>query len=231
MNSKKIVGLVIAFLVVGGVWYFVSNEQEKPLVHTGEISEAFRARIDPLYNRLMENPDLNEPFDASVQKRNVRYEIVDLKPPVETFRFIMSKYEVAKGNEYKLLHIYSILGLINSSDFVTELKTYAVETKDEELFISFAYSLGQAKTVEAKKALFDLMRNNKLSSTEQYRKNNAFDNQGVSALYRNLLDTLNRDDLIWLTIYEKNNTATPAQLLTIKEFQKKLQYEESAPKN
>lgn len=226
MNNKKIVGLAIAVLVVGGIWYFTSNKQVK---HgpTGKISEAFRAGIEPLYNRLMENPDSNEPFVVPVQKRDIRYEIANLEPSIETFRFIMAKYEAAKGNEDKLLHIYSILGLINSSDFVTELKTYAVETKDEELFISFAYSLGQARTVEAKKALFDLMRNNKLSTNEQYRRNNnAFDNQGVSALYRNLMDTLNRDDLTWLNIYEKNGTATPAQLLTIKEFQKKLQYEE-----
>lgn len=171
--------------------------------------------LQSLYERLMEIED-------PAEKRVIRSKISKIEPSVETFRFILGKYYTAQGDEEKSLHLQSIIAQINSSDFVEELKTITMKTKDVPLMISFVYSLRLANTVEAKKALFDLMKNNQLPESKQYRKDNLFDNQGVAAIYRSLMDTLNKDDLGWLGEYEKSTTITPAQLYTINNLKKKL---------
>lgn len=153
-----------------------------------------------LYRALQESNDPQE-------KRNLRKQIAALKPGQVPFHFALEKYAGAASDEEKL-HLQSIVGQIDVSDFVSEVAKIASETSDESLFVSLAYALRNSTNTLAKQELLNLAASNKLPSL---RTNSPMSNQGLVALHRCLLDSLQPSDLVWINEYLQAHSLTAVQ--------------------
>jgi hypothetical protein len=158
------------------------------------------AQPDDLYRVLQESHDPQE-------KRNLRKQIAALKPGQVPFHFALEKYAGATTDEEKL-HLQSIVGQIDVSDFVSEVAKIASETSDESLFVSLAYALRNSTNSLAKQELLNLVASNKLPSL---RTNSVMSNQGMVALHRCLLDSLQPSDSVWINEYLQAHSLNPAQ--------------------
>ena len=162
---------------------------------------------DDLYRALQESSDPQE-------KRRLRKQLASIKPGEVPFRFALEKYASASNDEEKL-HLQSIVGQIDVSDFAREVGSVASQTLDESLFVSLAYALRNSKDVEAKQELFQLVASNRLPAV---RTNSLMSNQGLVALHRCLLDTLQTSDLAWINQYATTNPLNAVQLSIVNDF-------------
>lgn len=164
-------------------------------------------QAEVLYRVLQESNDPQE-------KRNIRKQLAALKPAEVPFRFALAKYGSANSEEEKL-HLQSILGQIDVSDLVHEVAVIASQTQDESLFVSLAYALRNSTNILARQELLKLAANNHLPIV---RTNSLMANQGLVALHRCLLDSLQPSDLAWINEYQQTNPLNPVQERILADF-------------
>jgi len=162
---------------------------------------------DVLYRALQESSDPQE-------KRSLRKQLAALKPGEVPFRFAMAKYGNASNDQEKL-HLQSIIAQIDVSDFVSEVANAASQTQDESLFVSLAYALRNSTNIPARQELLKLVANNQLPSVHT---NAVMLNQGLVALHRCLLDSLQASDLAWIKVYTMTNPLNAAQSKIVADF-------------
>ena len=165
-----------------------------------EAAHSQKSQADALYRALQES-------NLPQEKRILRKEIASLKPGQVPFHFALEKYAGADSDEEKL-HLQSILGQVDVSEFVSEVAKLASETSDESLFVSLAYALRNSTNTLAKQELLNLAAGNKLPSV---RTNSAMSNQGLVALHRCLLDILQPSDLVWINEYLQAHSLNAVQ--------------------
>lgn len=148
--------------------------------------------------------------DAQI-RREIRGEIASLKPAHETVRLLVNRY-VSTNDEEARIQLLSVIGQINPTGSIDDIYVLASTVNDDPLFVSLVYCLGEANTQESKRALLKLVDDNRLTVAANAADGN---NEGLSAIARMLLDTLEPADGPWLGEFFKSATPTEAQLTII----------------
>ena len=166
-----------------------------------------KSQADDLYRFLQESSD-------PLEKRKLRKQLAALQPGQIPFRLALAKYANASTEDEKL-HLQSIVSQIDVSEFASEVASAASQTLDEPLFVSLAYALRNSTNILAKQELLKLAANNQLPSV---RTNSLMANQGLVALHRCLLDSLQPSDLEWIKDYVVTNPLNAVQTRIVSDF-------------
>lgn len=187
-----------------------ANSRSQIASSTAALDPSHSQQPAELYRALQESDDPQE-------KRKLRKQMASIKPGEVPFRFALEKYTGATDEEEKL-HLQSIVSQIDVSEFASEVASVASQTPDESLFVSLAYALRNSKTTLAKQELFQLAAKNQLPVI---RTNSPMSNQGLVALHRCLLDTLQPSDLAWVNQYATTNPLNTVQSSIVSSFMAK----------
>jgi hypothetical protein len=157
------------------------------------------------------------------RKRDIRIQLAAMQPSSWVLRRMLSEYYAAESEGEIRLHVLSVISQMKPDPAIlAEIGRLAKETGDEELFVNLVYALANSRSRDAKQIMFELLRTNQLprESTDS-----PLYSQGLGALHRNLIETLDIADVVWLTDIANSDRASPAQLLTARQFLKELQHQ------